>query len=367
MKKVRFGLIGCGGIGNTHADALLSIDEVDLVAVCDIDLAKAQAVAARHSIPHVFSSAEEMLDQVELDAVSVATDHKHHFVPALAAIERGINVIIEKPITTSLEEAHQLLEAASTHNVKLGGVFQRRFFPSAQRMHSSIEEGRIGKVAVAECIALLGRDREYFERDAWRGTWLGEGGGALMNQAIHMVDMLLWMMGTPNEVYGRWATLKHGAYIDVEDTTVAVVGFDSGALATIVATTVLGTVERAPGFRLAVHGTGAETVGLSESPELTQAVTDQWTFEGEIDQKAEWLEAESGRTGFPEFHSNQLRDFALAVLENREPTVTGADAVRALEVIKGIYLSEAVRRPIPLPMSMEDRLEADRLTNGVTK
>ena len=146
-------------------------------------------------------------------------------------------------------------------------------------MHKAIVDGRIGRVTVAECVALLGRDRAYFARDAWRGTWQGEGGGALMNQAVHMIDMLLWMVGVPNEVYGRWATLKHGDYIDVEDSSCAVVAFDNGALATIIATTTLESIERAPGFRLAVHGAAGHTVGMNKSPELMQAVTDQWPFD----------------------------------------------------------------------------------------
>ena len=239
-----------------------------------------------------FASADEMLDAVELDAITVATDHKHHFGPSMAAMKRGVHVIVEKPITTSLEEAYTLLETAKAHGVKLGGVFQRRFFPAALRMRKAIEDGRMGRVSVAECVALLGRDRAYFARDAWRGTWKGEGGGALMNQAIHMIDMLLWMVGEPREVYGRWATLKHGDYIDVEDSSCAVVSFDNGALATITATTTLESIEKAPGFRVAVHGTAGYSVGLSETPELTQAITDQWPFD-----PPETVSAMGGRRG----------------------------------------------------------------------
>ena len=177
-KVARFGLVGCGGIGNTHADALALLDEAELLAVCDVDIGRARETAAKHGLKHAFSSAEEMLEAVTVDAITVATDHKHHFAPAMAALKRGVGVIIEKPITTSLEEAHTLIETAKARGVKLGGVFQRRFFPAALRMHRAIEEGRIGRVAVAECLALLGRGREYFARDAWRGTWKGEGGGA---------------------------------------------------------------------------------------------------------------------------------------------------------------------------------------------
>jgi predicted dehydrogenase len=361
--KVRFGLVGCGGIGAMHAKAIELIDEGELVAVCDIDLARAREIADEHAVSHVFGNVEAMLDAVALDAVTIATDHKRHFAPAMAAIERGVHAIVEKPITVSLEEAHRLLKAAHAHRVKLGGVFQRRFFPAAQRMHAAIGDGRIGRVTVAECIALLGRDRAYFARDAWRGTWKGEGGGALMNQAIHMIDMLLWMVGPPAEVYGRWAALKHGEYIDVEDSACAVVGFENGAMATIVATTTLESVEKAPGFRIAVHGAAGFTVALKEEPELTQAVTDQWPFDPEETVRA-WAESEGGKSGFPGFHADQLQDFARAILEDREPTVTAVDAVRALEVIKGVYLSQARRRPVPLPMSPEDWAEADRLTSG---
>jgi UDP-N-acetyl-2-amino-2-deoxyglucuronate dehydrogenase len=362
-KTARFGLIGCGGIGQTHANALALIEEAELVAVCDVDLARARDVAVQHGLDEAFASAEEMLEAIAMDAVTIATDHKHHFQPAMAALQRGVHAIIEKPITTSLEEAYTLIETAKARSVTLGGVFQRRFFPAALRMRKAITEGRIGRVTVAECIALLGRDRAYFARDPWRGTWKGEGGGALMNQAVHMIDMLLWMVGEPVEVYGRWETLKHGEYVDVEDCACAVVSFDNGALATITATTTLESIEKAPGFRLAVHGAAGYTLGLSERPELTQAVTDQWPFDTP-ETIAAWAAAEGGRPGFPAFHSDQLRDFAQAVVAGREPLVTGLASFRALEVIKAVYLSEARRRPIALPMSAEDRAEADRITSG---
>jgi len=189
-----------------------------------------------------------------------------------------------------------------------------------------------------------------------------------------MIDMLLWMVGKPTEVYGRWGTLKHSEYIDVEDVASAVVSFESGALATIQALTTFEngiavneealTKHRAPGFRLAVHGAAGHTVGMLENPELMQATTDQWTFDGESANIKEWSGAEGGHSGFPAFHSHQLLDFARAILEDRDPTVTGRDAYTALEVVKAVYLSEARRQPVALPMSAEDRAEADRISSG---
>ncbi|MFT4028751.1 MAG: Gfo/Idh/MocA family oxidoreductase [Protaetiibacter sp.] len=375
MSTLRFALIGCGGIGGVHADAMALIDEIELVAVCDVDESKARAVAEAHGGAAVFTDYERMLDEVRLDAVSIATDHKNHVAPALAAIRHGVPVLVEKPLANSLVDAHALVTAAEESGVTVGGIFQRRFFPSAQRMHAAIEDGRIGRIAAAECIAHLGRDKAYFDLADWRGTWRGEGGGVLMNQAIHMVDMLLWMLGRPVEVYGRWNLLKHGDYIDVEDVASAVVSFEGGALATIQAVTTFEngmatkvpselTAHQAPGFRLAVHGTAGHTVGMLESPEGAQAVTDQWTFDGEDGLVVEWEQAEGGRSGFPGFHSDQLRDFALAIAEGRQPTVTVQDAFRALEVVKAVYLSESRHAPVALPMSAEDRAEADRVSSG---
>ena len=377
-QPVRFGLVGCGNIGNVHAQALQSLQEAELVAVCDIDRQRADQFAEEFGLEHAYGSTEELLEGVDVDAVSVTTDHKHHHAPTMAAIDAGVAAIVEKPITASLVEGEELVRAAEDKGVLLGGIFQRRFFPAALRMHEAIEQGRLGRVTLAECIAHLGRDEAYFARDSWRGTWKGEGGGALTNQAVHMIDMLLWMVGDPVEVYGRWGRLMHGDYIDVEDTAVAVVKFDNGALATIQASTTfqraqllpdritpVSEVEReAPGFRLAVHGTSGHTVGMLECPELTQAITDQRTFPGEAEQVKAWHAEESNKPGFPGFHSHQLRDFAIAVAEGRQPLVTGRQSVTALEVIKAIYLSEKTGQPVKLPMNAQIREQADKLTEG---
>lgn len=194
-----------------------------------------------------------------------------------------------------------------------------------------------------------------------------------MNQAIHMIDLLLWMVGEPVEVYGRWNLLKHGAYIDVEDVASAVIAFDNGALATLQAVTTFEHVKakapsstqyKAPGFRLAIHGTEGQTVGLRESPEGTQAVTDLWTFNDEASCIDDWRSLEGGRGGFPTFHTDQLRDFASAVIAGGRPTVTGEDAYRALEVVKAVYLSDARRQPVTLPMTASDRADADQVSSG---
>jgi UDP-N-acetyl-2-amino-2-deoxyglucuronate dehydrogenase len=344
---LRMGVIGCGWIGGVHAEALAALPEVRLVGACDIDGSRAQALADRHGIPRVDIDGTALVRSGAVDAVTVCTPHKAHADLVCAAAEAGVHVIVEKPISTSLAEADRMIAATRAAGVTFGAIFQRRFFPAAQRMKAAIDAGRLGRLTSAQCFAHLSRDRAYFDSADWRGTWESEGGGALMNQAIHMVDMLQWLMGQPVEVYGRWATLRHGDYIDVEDTAVATVEFAGGALAVIHAVT---TLDPQFGFRLAVHGTSGDTVGLRELPELTQAVTDVWTFAGEEPVRAAWERAERGRPGLPEFHGIQLRDFVRAVLEGRPPAVTGEEARTSLEIIQAVYRSQRTRQPVSLPV-----------------
>ncbi|ACQ82423.1 oxidoreductase domain protein [Beutenbergia cavernae DSM 12333] len=373
-RDMRVAVIGCGKIGATHAEAASALPGVELVAVCDRTVERAKELAERFPGVRVYDAVDRMLADADLDAVLVATAHKHHFSPAMQAIHSGVAALVEKPLTTSLAEANELVVAAERAGVTLGTVFQRRFFPAAQRMHDAIAAGRLGGVVAAECLAQLGRDRTYFERDDWRGSWTGEGGGALLTMAIHYVDMMNWMLGTPTSVYGRWATLKHADYIDVEDVAGAVVTYAGGAIATIQAMTTFengfasepspAVAYRAPGFRLAVHGTAGHSVGLQESPELAQAVTDLWTFDGEEELARRWHEEEHGRPSLPGFHRIQIAEFLDAVRAGRPPAITGRDGLTALEVVKGVYLSQDRLAPVSLPMSDDDRRDADRLTEG---
>lgn len=373
-REMRVGVVGLGRFGTIHAEAVAALPGVQLAGLCSRTLGRAQELADRLPGATAYGSVDRMLAEAELDAVLVATPHKQHFEPAMQAIAAGVATLVEKPLTTSLTEAHQLVSAAEQAGVQLGTVFQRRFLPAAERMHEAVAAGRLGRVVAAECLAHLGRDRAYYEQDDWRGSWAGEGGGVLLTMAVHYIDMMNWMLGTPTSVYGRWATLKHADYIDVEDVAGAVVTYESGAIATIQATTTFEngfaskpspTVGyRAPGFRLAVHGTSGHSVGLVESPELAQAVNDLWTFDGEAEQLARWRSQEDGRPSVPEFHQLQIAEFLDAVRAGRPPAITGQDGLVALEVIKAVYLSQARRAPVSLPMSEDDRRAADTLTEG---
>lgn len=344
-KKLRMAVVGCGGIGRYHAEALAELDNVETVATFDTIEEKAQAIATQFGIPRATTSLTELLEDIKPDAVTICTPHKAHCEVMIACAEAGVHSIVEKPLSNSVDEANRMVAAAERTGTILACMFQRRFFPAALRIKEAIDGGRLGETMTAEVVAHLSRDQAYFDQVPWRGTWEGEGGGALMNQTIHMIDMLQWFMGKPVEVYGRWATLKHGDYIDVEDTAIATIEFENGALATLQAST---AVEPQFGFRVTVHGTAGHTVSLLENPELNQGVVDIWTFPGEEEQRAEWEREDSGHFAFPKFHRVALEDFANAVLEGREPFVTGADAVTAVEIIQAVYESQRTRMPVKL-------------------
>jgi UDP-N-acetyl-2-amino-2-deoxyglucuronate dehydrogenase len=355
MEKVRAGIIGCGGIAKTHAAALADLPEATFAACCDIDEARARALAAQYDVPHVFTDIRELLHSGTVDMVLICTPHPSHAGIVVAAAEAGIHVLCEKPLTIDLGESDRMVEAAERAGIKFGGIFQRRFWPAAQRIHQAIEAGELGRLTLAECQVRIWRPREYFAKDAWRGKWATEGGGALMNQAVHAIDLFQWYMGPITEIFGRYATLLHGDYIDVEDTVVATVVFANGALGIIEAAT---TVKPDLGFKVAVHGTSNAMVSVWEQPEGNAGVIDLWTIQGQEEHRDVFAEGRERVPGFPEFHRLQIQDFVHAVRDDREPAVTGAEARKALEIILAIYHSSRTGLPVRFPLNREALLAA---------
>ena len=346
-RKVRAGIIGCGGIAKTHAAALAGLPEATFAACCDVDEARARALAEQYDVPHVFTDVGELLRSDTVDMVTICTPHPSHAGLVIAAAEAGVHVLCEKPLTIDLGEADRMVEAAERAGIKFGGIFQRRFWPAAQRIHRAVEAGELGRMTLAECQVRIWRPREYFARDAWRGKWTTEGGGALMNQAVHAIDLFQWYMGPITEIFGRYATLLHGDYIDVEDTVVATVVFANGALGIIEAAT---TVKPDLGFKVAVHGTSNAMVSVWEQPEGVAGVNDLWTIAGQEEHIDVFADGREKEPGFPEFHRLQIADFVRAVLEDREPAVTGAEARKALEIILAIYHSSRTGLPVRFPL-----------------
>jgi len=347
MRTIRSGLIGCGKIARAHARALAALPESEFVAVCDVDEARARAFAAEYGVPRVFSDPLEMLASGDVDAVSVCTPHPSHAPVVVAAAEAGVHVLCEKPIAASLGDADRMIAAARRAGIAFGVIFQRRFWPAALRIREAIDGGKLGTPTLGECVVRIWRPEAYFASDPWRGKWATEGGGVLMNQAVHAIDQFQWFMGPAIEVSGRIATLRHGRYIDVEDTAVATVVFASGALGIIEAAS---TVTPDFGFRVSVHGDSGAVASVWERHEGEQGLNDIWTVPGEEDRLATWAQTDLRQPDAPSFHQLQIQDFLQAIRDGREPLVTGEEGRKSLEIIHAIYESSRTGRPVTLPL-----------------
>lgn len=308
----------------------------------DIDAAKRDALASEYEVPHSYDSLDELLSS-GVEALMVCTPHKSHEAIVTQAAAAGVHVLCEKPISVELDAADRMIAAADAAGITFGVVFMRRFWPAAQRVRQAIESGEIGRPTMGMCQALLWRPESYFAQADWRGTWAGEGGGVLMNQAVHVIDMLQWFMGPVTEVYGKYATLVHGDYIDVEDTVAATLTFASGALGIVQAIT---TIDPPFGYRVSVHGSNGASLSVWENPEGTQGFNDIWTLDPTGEQRARWEAEDRDKPGFPDFHTRQIQDFLQAILEGRPPAVTGAEGRKSIAIIQAIYESSRTGNPV---------------------
>lgn len=303
----------------------------------------------RFGVPAAFTDTDEMLTH-GLDAVVVCSPHGSHEAGVVAAATRGVHVLCEKPMAQSLDQAHRMINEADRAGIRFGVVFQRRFWPSARRIRRAIDGGSVGPPIAGGVVARFNRDAEYYA-EPWRGTLAAEGGGVLMTQAIHHIDLLQWFMGPAVRVTGRVANLAHGELIEVEDTASAIIEFASGGLATVQAGT---TFNPGLGAQVWVSGANGQTASLIEFPEGT-GLTDVWTVPGEEEFAMVYR---SGGTfdiplseihrGLVPFHAQQIEDFVSAVREDREPEVTGREAVKSLEIVQAIYRSSQTGRSVEL-------------------
>lgn len=352
---LRAGVAGCGNVAGNHAAAYCDLPDVELVACSDVDPDRAARFARRYGAA---AATPDQLFDLGLDVVSVCTPHPAHEAVVTRAAAHGVHVLCEKPIAIDLGAAARMVAACEAAGVTLGVLFQRRFWPAARRIRAAIDDGTLGEPILGHASVLLHRDTSYYTADAWRGTWATDGGGVLMTQAVHNIDLLQWFLGEAVEVSAAHATFEHGAAIEVEDTAVATLRFASGALATLTASTAL-----TPGLgtRVQVTGRTGATAGLAEYPEGSEARIDVWAVPG-----AEAVASPFGpglsadlplsriNGGLAPFHALQIADFADAVRERREPAVTGREAAKSLAILTALYASARSGRPEPVPSLNEE-------------
>jgi predicted dehydrogenase len=357
MKPIRVALVGCGKVAGVHAAALAALPEAEFVAACDVSAERAGAFAARHRV-RPFTDLGAMLREAAPEVVIIGTPHPLHAESAVRAAEAGVHVLVEKPLAASLADCDAMLAAAKKSGVMLGVISQRRFFQPVQRMRRAIDDGKIGAPALGVFIQYSWRDAAYYASDPWRGKWDTEGGGVLVNQSPHQLDILLWMMGPAAEVSGYWANLNHPT-VEVDDTAVASIRFKNGGLGSIIT-----SVSQKPGIytKVHIHGASGASVGVETDRGATfiagvttiaePPVTDVWTVPGEETQlaafQAEDRGAFAGVDATSYYHALQFADFFAAIREGRNPLVTGEDGRAVVELFSAIYQSHRERRPVTL-------------------
>ena len=343
---LRAGIVGCGAIAGNHVGAYRAAEGVEVTACFDIDEARARDFAADHGIAQPVNSLDALFD-LGVDVISVCTPHPTHEAVVLAAAERGVHVLCEKPIAIDVSSAERMVGACERAGITFGCVFQRRLWPAAQRIRAAIDDGSLGEPILVRIEVLLHRDSSYYTATPWRGTWATDGGGVLMTQAIHYVDLLQWFVGDVDWVMTAADTFAHGDHIEVEDTLAATLRLSSGAIAQFTASTAL-----TPGLgqRIAITGTNGGTVGLFEYPEGAEAVNDVWAVPGQAaysyptEVLADRALTEINGSLAP-FHAEQVTDFVDSVRTGRSPAVTGEDALRSLRTMSAMYRSMRTGRP----------------------
>lgn len=345
---IRIALIGPGKVAHLHAKAVLQTPDTKLCAVYGRTPEKTRDFASQYDIP-AYADIAEMVSTENIDLCLVTTPHPAHCEPTVAALNAGSHVLVEKPLASSLEDCDAMIDAAKRNNRYLGTISQRRFYAPSMRIREAIDAGKIGK-PVLGMIQMLGwRGEAYYQSDPWRGSWAGEGGGVLVNQAPHQLDLLLWYMGEIDSVYGVWRNLNH-PYIEVDDTAVAIVYFKNGGLGNLVVSN-----SQKPGLygKVHIHGENGASVGVQTdggsmfvagmSGITDPPVNDIWSVPGEEAMLpqfvAEDTEFFNQIDALTYYFGLQIADFRDAINENRPPMVTGEDGRKVVALFQAIYES----------------------------
>jgi len=339
--KVRFGIVGTGMIGKYHAQAVREAAGAELVAVCRGNPGQTEAAAKEYGVP-CEPSYDALLARRDVDAVCIATPSGLHAAQVVAAARAGKHVLVEKPMALTLADADAMIEACRAAGVRLGVALQRRTDPTFLAVRAALDGGELGRLVLGTTTIPYVRPQSYYDSAAWRGTWAQDGGGALMNQGIHLADLLVWFMGDVKEVDARAATLAHD--IEVEDCVAARLTFAGGALGSLVATTAA-----APGFphRVEIYGTRG---GLQIEGE------DVVRWDGESAPRVlprgpspAAAGAGAAPTGIKhEGHVRLVADLVAAVRDRRAPIVPGEEGRKSLALVLAVYQSAREGRPIVL-------------------
>lgn len=357
MRPIRFAVATYGKVARLHGRALKNTPGAELAAVWGRSPEKRETFAKEFGI-RAYADMAAMVRDAAVDAVIVASPHPQHREHTLEALSAGAHVLVEKPMALTTADCDAMIAAAQGAGLKLGVISQRRWYPSTLRVRRTIEDGKIGEPVLGQVIMLGWRDEAYYRSDPWRGSWAAEGGGVLVNQAPHQLDLLQWFMGPATEVFAYWDNLNH-PYIEVEDSAVAVLRFANGAMGSILVSN-----SQKPGIyaKVHVHGRSGASAGVQTdggamfiagmSGVVEPPVNDLWTVPGEESLLDSYVAEDRAffKTVEPTeyFHSLQFADFAQSIRENRPPAVDGSAGRRTVALMEGIYRSGREKRPVAL-------------------
>lgn len=347
-KQFGFGIVGAGTISDIHAMAIKSIKNARLIGVYSINKNKSEAFAQKHQCT-AYDTLEEMLKFSEIDIVCICTPSGLHLDPAIKCIEAGKHCLIEKPLEVTLEKCDRIIEAANKAGVKISVIFPSRFYESSKQLKKAINDRRFGDLVLGDAYVKWNRSDDYYKSSAWRGTVKFDGGGALMNQGIHSVDLLQWYMGSVQSVQAVTANIRHKE-IEVEDTVVSTLKFTNGALGTLVCSTAVypGTLKR------------IEIMGTTGTAILEESKLIKWQFEQESGEDEVLINATSdekvshGGVSNPADisfagHQRQMEDMILSVARNGQPLIDGVEGRKSVEIVLAIYESAQSGQMVMLP------------------
>jgi UDP-N-acetyl-2-amino-2-deoxyglucuronate dehydrogenase len=340
--KLGFGFIGAGAIAHFHARAVAAATGGRAIGVVSRSRGTAEKFAAEHGLGFASDDVGALLKQPGLDAVCITTPSALHLQPALAAIRAGKHLMIEKPLDSTVEGTDHILDEAAKHGVRVGSIFQARFGDAARQVKAALDAGRFGRLVLASCYVKWNRSREYYQ--GWKGKLAEDGGGVIINQAIHGVDLLQWFAGMPVEVFA-WSTQRVHP-IESEDTCVAALKFGSGALGTIE-----GTTATWPGWSRRIEICGEHGSAVMEDDDIAR-----WDFrvaqpeDVKIRAMRESASMGSGAAAPMnikfEGHLRQIQDFIDGIREQRPFFIEGREARKAVSLVRAIYDSAASGRPV---------------------
>lgn len=346
---MKYALIGCGRIATNHMKAAVN-NKLEIAAVCDVLPEKMEALLAKHelendeTIKH-FTDYKEMIAEVKPELVSIATESGNHAEIALFCIDNGVNLIIEKPMAMSIADADEIIKRSEEKGVVVSACHQNRFNVAIQELRKAVEAGRFGKLSHGSIHVRWNRNQGYYDQAPWRGTW-AEDGGALMNQCIHGIDLLRWMMGDEiEEIYGVTRQQFHD-YLEAEDVGMAVIKFKNGAIGTIEGTT--NVYPKNLEETLYIFGeNGTVKIGGTSTNNI-----DVWDFadETEEDQANKGLEEQTSNV-YGNGHTSLFADVMDAIKTGRKPYIDAVAGRNALEVVLSIYKSQKTGQPVKYPLT----------------